>query len=57
MAQMVKNMTAMQETWLDSWLGKILWKKKWQLTPVFLPGKNSYEHRSLAGYSSWGQKE
>ena len=23
----------------DPWVGKIPWRKKWQLTPVFLPGK------------------
>ena len=37
-------------------MGKILWKKSWQLTPVFLPGK-SHGQRSLAGYSPWGCKE
>ena len=25
---------------LDPWVGKILWRRKWQLTPVFLPGKS-----------------
>ena len=29
---------------------------KWQLTPVFLPGK-SHGQRSLAGYSPWDCKE
>ena len=29
---------------------KILWRRKWQLRPVFLPGK-SHGQRSLAGYS------
>ena len=29
---------------------KILWKRPWQPTPVFLPGE-SYGQRSLAGYS------
>ena len=24
---------------VDSWVGKILWSRKWQSTPVFLPGK------------------
>ena len=24
----------------DPWVGKILWKRKWQPTPVFLPGKS-----------------
>ena len=23
----------------DPWVGKILWRRKWQLAPVFLPGK------------------
>ena len=30
--------------------------RKWQPTPVFLPGK-SRGHRSLAGYTLWGLKE
>ena len=30
--------------------------KKWQSTPVFLPGK-SHGQRSLVGYSIWGYKE
>ena len=29
----------MQETQVDSWVGKILWRKKWQPTPAFLPGE------------------
>ena len=40
----------------DSWVGKILWKRKWQPTAVFLPG-NSHGQRSLAGYSPWGHKD
>ena len=32
------------------WVGKIPWRRKWQLTLVFLPGK-FYGQRSLAGYS------
>ena len=39
----------------DPWFGKIPWRKKWQLTPVFLSGK-SHGQRSLAGYSPWGRK-
>ena len=31
------------------------WRRKWQLTPVFLPGK-SHGQRSLAGYSSWDHR-
>ena len=30
---------------LDSWMGKIPWRRKWQLTPVFLP-EESHEQRS-----------
>ena len=45
----------MQEEF-DPWVGKIPWKKEWQPTRVFLPGK-SHRQRSLAGYSPWGHKE
>ena len=31
------------------------WSRKWQPTPVFLPGK-SHEQRILVGYSPWGHK-
>ena len=34
---------------------KIPWRRKWQLTLVFLPEK-SHGQRSLAGYSPWGCK-
>ena len=33
-----------------------LWRRKWQSTPVLLPGK-SHGQRSLIGYSPWGRKE
>ena len=32
------------------------WRRKWQLTPVFFPGKFQGQ-RSLAGYSPCGRKE
>ena len=35
---------------LDPWVGKIPWKRKWQPTPVFSPGK-SHGQRRLVGYS------
>ena len=41
---------------LDSWVGKTPWRRAWQPTPVFLPGK-SCGQRSLVGYSPWGCKE
>ena len=37
------------------WVRKIPWRKKWQPTPVFLPGK-SRGQRSLAGYCPWGSQ-
>ena len=40
----------------NPWVGKISWRRKWQPTPVFLPGK-SHGWRSLVGYSPWGHKE
>ena len=33
----------------DPWVGEIPWRRKWQTTPIFLPGK-SYGQRSMAGY-------
>ena len=39
----------------DPWAGKISWRKKWQLSPVFLPGK-SHGQRSLVGYSPRGSQ-
>ena len=34
------------------WVGKIPWRRKWQPTPVFLPG-DSHGQRSLVCYSPW----
>ena len=34
----------------DPWVGKIPWRRKWQPTPVFLPGE-FHRQRSLVGYS------
>ena len=39
----------------DPWVGKILWRRKWQPTPVFLLEK-SYGQRSLVGYIPWVAK-
>ena len=38
------------------WAGKVPWRRKWQPTPVFLPGKY-HGQRGLAGCSRWGLKE
>ena len=40
----------------DPWGGKILWRREWLPTPVFLPGE-FHGQRSLVGYSPWGHKE
>ena len=36
--------------------GKIPWRRKWQPTPVLLPGE-SHGRLSLVGYNPWGCKE
>ena len=43
------TMQEMQETHgFDPWVGKIPWGRKWQTTPVFLPGK-FHGQQSLVG--------
>ena len=39
----------------DPWVRKIPWRRKWQPSPVFLPGE-FHGQRSPAGYSPWGCK-
>ena len=56
MAQMVKNLLAVQEAWVQSLGQEDPWRREWEPTPVFLPGE-SHGQRSLAGYSPWGCKE
>ena len=41
---------------LDPGVTKSPWRRKWQPTPVFVPGK-PHGQRSLVGYSLWGRKE
>ena len=53
-SSVVKNLPAIQETF-NPWVGKIPWRRKWQLTPVFLPEK-CHGQRSLAGYSLWSHE-
>ena len=45
----------MQEMWVQFLGREDPWRRKWQPTSVFLPGK-SHGQRSLAGYSPWGHK-
>ena len=56
MAQMVKNLPAMQETQVRFLVGKMPWRREWLPLPVFFPGK-SHGQRSLAGYSPCSHKE
>ena len=50
-AQLVKNLPAMWETWVQSWVGKIPWRREKLPTSAFWPG----EFHGL--YSPWGCKE
>ena len=52
---LVKNPPAMQETQIQPMGQEVPWRRTWQLTPVFLPGK-SHGQRSLVGYSPWDLK-
>ena len=53
---MVKNPSAMQETWVRSLGWEDPLEKGIATTPVILPG-DFQGQRSLAGYSPWGHKE
>ena len=55
-AQTVKRLHAMRETWVRSLVCKIPWRRKGQSISVFLPGE-FHGRRSLKGYSPRGSKE
>ena len=48
---LIKNLPAMQETWVPSLVRKIPWKRSWLPTTVFLPGEfhgeRSYEESDM----------
>ena len=52
----VKSLPTVWETWVRSLDCEDTWRKKWQPTPVFLPGE-SHGQRSLVGGSPWGHEE
>ena len=57
--QMVRNPpanTGDTRCGFDPWIRKIPWRRAWQPTLVFLPGK-SHGQRSLVHYSPWDCKE
>ena len=53
---MVKNLPSCRRPRLDFWVGRILWRREWLPTLVFLPGE-FHGQRSLVGFSPWGHKE
>ena len=55
-AQWLRIHLPMQETRVQCLAQEDPWRRKWQPTPAFLPGK-SHGWRSLIGYSPWGHKE
>ena len=55
-AQTVKCLPAMRETWVRSLVRKIPWGREWRSTPVLLHGKFRGQ-RSLVGYNPWCRKE
>ena len=58
-ASVVKNLPANAGDTRDMGLmlsQEVPWRRKWQHTPVFLPGK-FHGQKSVAGYSPWGCKE
>ena len=53
---MLKNLSAIQETQVQSLGREYTLEEEMQPTPVFLPVK-SHGQRSLVGYNPWGHKE
>ena len=55
-AQIVKNLSAVQEIKVDPWVGKITWRREWLPTLVFWLAE-FHGQRSMADYSPWSHKE
>ena len=52
---MVKNLPAMEETWVQSpGQEDTPWRRKWQPTPVFLPGKSHGQRTTVNGITRVG---
>ena len=54
-AQWSRNLLQQRRCGFNPWVGKNLWRNKWQPTPGFLPRK-LHGQRTLTGYSPWGLK-
>ena len=52
-AQLVKNLPAMWETWVRSLGWEDPWRKEGLPTPIFLP-REFHVQRSPVGYNPWG---
>ena len=55
-AQMVKNPSAMQGSWVRSLVRKISWRREWLPSPILLP-EEFQGQRSLVAYTPLGCKE
>ena len=55
-SQVAQHLPAKGETWVKSLGQEDPQRRKWQHTPVLLPGK-FHGMKSLVGYSPWGHKE
>ena len=55
-ASVVKSAWQCRRWRSHSWVRKIPWRRAWQPTPVFLPGKFQGQ-RSLVGYTPWSLRE
>ena len=53
---MVKHLSTLWETWVQSLSWEDPLEKEMATTPVLLPGK-FHGRRSLVGYSPWGRKK
>ena len=54
-AQLVKNLPAMQKPQFNPWVRKIPWRREQLPTPVFLPGE-FHGQRNWTGDSLWGSR-
>ena len=53
----VKNMACQRRRYrFNPWMGMIPWRRKWQHTPVFLPGR-FHGQKNLVCYSPWDHKK
>ena len=57
MVQTVKNLPAMQETWVESLGREDPWRREWLSTPVFLAWRVPCTKEPGRLYNPWGCKE